>query len=101
MSAHDVTPPRALSPPLWGLLVLPFGLAVGFATIAVPFVLRARGLPMTLIATVSQVASVPHIIKPFWSPLLDSGPRRRTWFFASNRGHGARPLAATAFIRRP
>jgi MFS transporter, PAT family, beta-lactamase induction signal transducer AmpG len=97
LSAHDVTSPRALSPPLWGLLVLPFGLAVGFATIAVPFVLRARGLPMTLIATVSQAASLPHIIKPFWSPLLDSGPRRRTWFFASI-AVTALGLAATAFI---
>ena len=83
LPAADLPPPRALPPPFWGLLTLPFGLAVGFATIAVPFVLRARGVPMTLIATVSQVASLPHVIKPFWSPLLDCGPRRRTWFFVS------------------
>jgi MFS transporter, PAT family, beta-lactamase induction signal transducer AmpG len=90
-------PPRALPPPFWGVLMLPFGLTVGFATVAVPFVLRARGLPMTLIATVSQAASLPHVIKPFWSPLLDSGPRRRTWFFASI-GVTALALAATALI---
>ena len=92
-----MTAPRALAPPIWGLLTLPFGLTVGFATVAVPFVLRARGLPMTLIATVSQVASLPHVIKPFWSPLLDSGPRRRTWFFASI-ALTALGLAATALI---
>ncbi|HEX4447916.1 MAG TPA: MFS transporter [Polyangiaceae bacterium] len=74
---------RFLPPPLWALLMLPFGITVGFASVAVPFVLRARGLPMTLIATVTQAAALPHIIKPFWSPLLDSGPRRRTWFFGS------------------
>jgi len=77
--------------------MLPFGVTVGFATVAVPFVLRSRGLPMTLIATVSQAASLPHVIKPFWSPLLDSGPRRRTWFFASI-AVTALGLAATALI---
>jgi MFS family permease len=79
------------------VLTLPFGLAVGFATIAVPFVLRARGLPMTVIATVSQAASLPHIIKPFWSPLLDCGPRRRSWFFVSI-AVTALGLAATALV---
>jgi MFS family permease len=89
--------PRFLPPPLWALLALPFGLTVGFATIAVPYVLRARGLPMTLIATVSQTAQLPHVIKPFWAPLLDAGPRRRSWFFASV-GATALALAATALI---
>ena len=89
--------PAFLPPPLWALLTLPFGLTVGFASIAVPFVLRSRGLPMTLIATVSQTAQLPHVIKPFWSPLLDSGPRRRTWYFASV-AVAALALAATALI---
>jgi PAT family beta-lactamase induction signal transducer AmpG len=97
VSAHDATAPRALRAPFWGLLMLPFGLTVGFATVAVPFVLRSRGLPMTLIATVSQTASLPHVIKPFWSPILDSGPRRRTWFFASI-AVTALALATTALI---
>jgi PAT family beta-lactamase induction signal transducer AmpG len=91
------TAPRSLPPAFWGVLMLPFGLTVGFATLAVPFVLRSRGLPMTLIATVSQAASLPHVIKPFWSPLLDAGPRRRTWFFVSI-AVTAVSLAATALI---
>jgi MFS family permease len=73
--------PKHLPPPLWAVLTLPFGLAVGFAQVAAPYVMRARGADMTLIATVSNVASLPHIIKLLWSPALDSGPRRRTWFF--------------------
>jgi MFS family permease len=72
-------------------------LTVGFATVAVPFVLRTRGVEMTLIATVSQVAQLPHIIKLFWSPVLDSGPRRRTWFFGSI-AVAAIALAVTALI---
>jgi MFS family permease len=90
-------PRRHLPAPFWAILTLPFGLTVGFAGIAVPFVLRARGVDMTLIATVSQVAQLPHIVKPFWSPALDSGPRRRSWFFATI-ALTAVTLAATALI---
>jgi PAT family beta-lactamase induction signal transducer AmpG len=89
--------PRPLAPPWWALLTLPFGLTVGFASVAVPFVLRLRGVDMTLIATVSQVAQLPHIVKLFWAPVLDSGPRRRSWFFASI-AVTALALSATALI---
>jgi MFS family permease len=89
--------PRHLAPPWWALLTLPFGLAVGFASVAVPFILRLRGVDMMLIATVSQVAQLPHIIKIFWAPVLDSGPRRRSWFFGSI-AVTAIALAATALI---
>ncbi|HXX67183.1 MAG TPA: MFS transporter [Polyangiaceae bacterium] len=82
-------PSRTLPAPWWAVLTLPFGLTVGFATVAVPFVLRKRGFDMTVIATVSQVAQIPHVVKLLWSPALDSGPRRRTWYFAS--------VGATAF----
>ena len=94
----EPTPPtRSLAPPFWAILTLPFGLAVGFAGIAVPFVLRARGVDMTLIASVSGIAQLPHIVKPFWSPALDSGPKRRTWFLVMI-ALTAIALAATALI---
>jgi PAT family beta-lactamase induction signal transducer AmpG len=88
---------RFLPPPFWALLTLPFGLTVGFTAIAVPFVLRAHDVPMTLIATVTQVAQLPHVIKLLWTPALDSGPKRRSWFFASI-AVTALSLAALAFI---
>jgi MFS transporter, PAT family, beta-lactamase induction signal transducer AmpG len=74
---------RYLPPPLWAILALPFGLAVGYAQVAVPFVLRGRGVEMTVIASVSNLAQLPHIFKLLWSPVLDSGPRRRSWFYFS------------------
>ena len=88
---------RPLAPFAWALLTLPFGLASGFASVAVPFVLRGRGLSMTTIATVSQVAQIPHVIKLIWSPVLDAGWRRRTWFFGSVV-LAAAGLAATALL---
>lgn len=75
--------PRYLAPPWWALLTLPFGLATGYANITVPFVLRSHGVSMTLIATVTQIATLPHVVKLLWSPALDSGPKRRTWFFGA------------------
>ncbi len=74
---------RHLAAPWWAVLTLPFGLAVGVATVAVPFVMRERGLSMALIATVSSVAQLPHGIKFLWAPALDSGPRRRSWYLGS------------------
>jgi PAT family beta-lactamase induction signal transducer AmpG len=76
---------------------VPFGLASGFASVAVPFVLSGRGLSMTTIATVSQVAQLPHVIKLIWSPALDAGWSRRTWFFGSV-ALAAASLAVTALI---
>jgi predicted MFS family arabinose efflux permease len=77
--------------------MLPFGLTVGFATVAVPYVLRVRGFDMTIIATVSQASQLPHVIKLFWSPALDAGPPRRTWYFGSV-AVAACCLAAAALI---
>jgi MFS family permease len=88
---------RHLAPPFWAVLTVPFGLAVGFAQTAMPFELRARDVDMTLITTASNVALFPHIIKFFWSPALDSGPRRRSWFFVT-MAVTALTLAAAALI---
>ena len=52
---------------------------------------------MTTIATVSQVAQLPHVIKLIWSPALDAGWSRRTWFFGSV-ALAAASLAATSLI---
>jgi predicted MFS family arabinose efflux permease len=52
---------------------------------------------MTTIATVSQIAQLPHVIKLIWSPALDAGWSRRTWFFGSV-ALAAASLAATALV---
>jgi MFS family permease len=74
---------RTLPPPLWAVVMLPFGITVGFGTIAVPFVLRSRGLDMTTLGAVAAALQLPHVLKLLWAPILDSGPRRRSWYFGS------------------
>jgi MFS transporter, PAT family, beta-lactamase induction signal transducer AmpG len=67
-------------PIFWAVLVLPFGLAVGYAQVAVPYVLRLRGLDMLVIAGIASVANLPHAWKFLWAPALDAGWRRKSWF---------------------
>jgi MFS transporter, PAT family, beta-lactamase induction signal transducer AmpG len=86
-----------LAPPWWALLTLPFGLATGYANVTVPYLLRARGVSMVLVATVTQVAALPHVVKLLWSPALDAGAPRRTWFFGAVFATAA-CLAAAGFV---
>src|ERR1700677_2920880 len=69
-------------PVCWAVLVLPFGLAVGYATVAVPYVLRLRGLDMRVIAGIASISNLPHAWKILWAPLLDAGWKRKSWFVA-------------------
>ncbi len=82
-AAPAPAPARSLPTPLWAVLMLPFGLVVGYGAIAVPYVLRARGLDMSTLSVVASALQLPHIVKLFWSPVLDAGPRRRTWYLGS------------------
>jgi MFS family permease len=69
-------------PACWAVLVLPFGLAVGYAQVAVPYVLRLRGLDMRVIAGIASISNLPHAWKFLWAPLLDAGYKRKSWFVA-------------------
>ncbi len=73
---------KHLPPALWAVLVLPFGLTVGYATLTMPFVLKARGFDMTSIGAVAFVCQLPHTLKLFWAPALDAGWPRKRWFYA-------------------
>jgi MFS transporter, PAT family, beta-lactamase induction signal transducer AmpG len=71
---------RPTPPFLFLILELPFGAAVGFLQIAVPFWLRAAGIDLDTIAAISGTGFLPHALKLFWVPLLDLGAKRRTWY---------------------
>jgi PAT family beta-lactamase induction signal transducer AmpG len=86
-----------LAPPWWALLTLPFGVATGYANVTVPYLLRMRGVSMVLVATVTQVATLPHVVKLLWSPALDTGPPRRSWFLGAVFATAA-CLATAGFI---
>jgi MFS family permease len=70
-----------MHPANWAILVLPFGIAVGYLQVAMPYVLRLRGTDMAVIGAIAATANTPHAIKFFWAPVLDAGWSRKKWFF--------------------
>ncbi|HTP51959.1 MAG TPA: MFS transporter [Anaeromyxobacteraceae bacterium] len=88
MSEH-VEPPQRFTPPaLYLLLDLPYGAAVGYLSVAVPFWLAARGISLAQIGALSATAFLPHAIKVLWVPLLDIGSHRKLWYLAMAAGTG-------------
>jgi PAT family beta-lactamase induction signal transducer AmpG len=72
---------RSMHPANWAILVLPFGIAVGYLQVAMPYVLRLRGVDMAVIGAIAAAANTPHAVKFFWAPVLDAGWARKKWFF--------------------
>ena len=77
----EPTSRRYTAPFLFGVIELPFSAAVGLLQLAVPYWLSHQGLSIAQIGAVSAVGFLPHAWKFAWMPLLDTGLRRRTWFF--------------------
>ncbi len=75
-------PARPTPPLLFLFLDLPFGAAVGYAMIAMPYWLRAGGVSLAEVGAVSATAFAPHGLKLLWVPLLDLGQRRKVWYLA-------------------
>jgi hypothetical protein len=76
------SPARPTPPALFLFLDLPFGAAVGYAMIAMPFLLREGGVPLDRVAAISAAVFAPHAFKLLWIPVLDLGARRRPWYLA-------------------
>jgi MFS transporter, PAT family, beta-lactamase induction signal transducer AmpG len=91
-----VTPPAdpAKPTPPWVFLFLdlPFGAAVGYLSIAVPFWMERRGYAIDAIATVSAGANLAHAAKLAWIPILDLGSFRKLWYL------GMAALTASLFV---
>jgi MFS family permease len=97
MTEHTDTVGKHAHPAVFGLLVLPFGLTYGYLQVAVPLLLKDRGISMAEIGAVSAIASFPHGIKFLWTPALDAGWPRRKWYIAMIALTAA-SLALTALI---
>lgn len=100
-TTETTEPALRYTPPfLFLILELPFGAAVGFLQIAVPFWLRGAGIGLDTIAEISGTGFLPHALKLFWVPLLDLGVKRRTWYLIMVALTAAL-LAACALIPDP
>jgi len=93
--------PARPTPPWYFLFLdLPFGAAVGWLQIAVPFWLERQGMTLEAIAALSGAAFAAHAFKILWIPLLDIGSYRRLWYLGMS-AHTAALLVAVALAPDP
>ncbi len=101
MGEHiEMSRERFPHPALFGVLVLPFGAAVGFLQIAVPFWLSRQGVPLAEIAVIAGIGFMPHAWKILWVPLIDIGPHRKVWYLVCTTATAAL-LAAVSMLPDP
>ena len=66
-------------PWLFGLLILPVAVYVGFTATPLPFLLSKAGVSVYEIGTIGSLLQLPNILVFLWAPLVDVRLRRRSW----------------------
>jgi len=67
------------TPWIFSLLILPLGMAFGFISTPLPFLLAQAGVPADRIATAVAIGISPGAVGLVIAPLVDVKLRRRTW----------------------
>jgi hypothetical protein len=71
------------APWLFGLLILPLGIYVGFIWTALPLLLSQAGLTIEQIARINAILQVPPILLFLWTPVVDvNSAAALGWFSA-------------------
>jgi MFS transporter, PAT family, beta-lactamase induction signal transducer AmpG len=99
-ASQQATPPAGPPPSLFGLTNIPFGVASGYTSVAMPFVLHRAGVPMATVGGVSAAVLIPLSWQFLWAPMLDVGLRRSRWLLLAS-ALGAVLLAASLLLRLP
>ena len=72
--------PRSTSPFTFFLLVLPYGISGGFASVPLPFVLTQAGFPVALSASIVAIGISSNIWRFLWGPVADLTLTPRRWY---------------------
>ena|SRR5271167_1231824 len=83
-----VLPLTRPSPPPWifGVLILPLGMYLGFIWTALPFLLSKAGVAVEDISHISALLQIPPILMFLWTPVVDVRLRRQTWLVLGAAG---------------
>src|SRR5579863_10350189 len=77
---------RGPAPWLFGVLILPLGLYMGFIWTTLPFLLSKAGVPVEDIARIAALLQIPPVLMFLWTPVTDVKLRRRTWIVLAAAG---------------
>jgi MFS family permease len=65
------------------VLILPFGIVSGYATVTLPYQLKMAGVSVARITALAALAVLPHTWKFFWAPVVDVSLDQRRWYLIS------------------
>ena len=80
--AHGFTP-RGLAPPWYGALFLPTGLAAGFITVTMGYLLVHHGISVAAVAGLIALYSLPMTWKFLVGPVVDTSLSPTAWYLIS------------------
>ncbi len=90
--ARDATAPR---PWVWAILYFPYGLSFGFPSIALGYIGRRAGVPVSIVSGVVGMSLLAAGWKFLWAPIGDYTLSRKRWYLLAISLTAAGLLALT------
>ena len=84
---------RPAHPFAFTILLLPFGMASGYVTVTLAYLLTQAGLSVERVAGLAALALLPQTWKVLWAPLVDTTLSARRWYLMSTVVTGLSVLA--------
>jgi MFS transporter, PAT family, beta-lactamase induction signal transducer AmpG len=84
MPAHiDAEAERSAHPFAFTILYLPYGMAGGYVTVTLAYLLSHAGLSVERVAALVTLQLLPQTWKVFWAPIVDTTLSARRWYLIS------------------
>jgi PAT family beta-lactamase induction signal transducer AmpG len=74
------SPHPHVHPWLFMILIIPFGVATGYVSVALGYQLGAEGVAVSEIAALGALGLLPHTWKFFWAPVVDATLDQKRWY---------------------
>ncbi|HEY2750772.1 MFS transporter [Phenylobacterium sp.] len=94
---NEETARKAPHPGLYLILYLPFGIAFGYVTVTLAWLLSQAGASVAAIAALAGMGLLPNTWKVLWAPLVDTTLGSKTWYLIGVTGTAA-SIAGIAFM---
>ncbi|MBI1840238.1 MAG: MFS transporter [Verrucomicrobia bacterium] len=74
-------PAGRIHPWVFMILIIPFGVVQGYATVTLSYQLKQAGVSVERIASLVALSILPHTFKFFWAPIVDVTLNQKKWYF--------------------
>jgi PAT family beta-lactamase induction signal transducer AmpG len=71
---------RQVHPFVFLILILPFGIMIGYLSVTVAYQLTHAGVSTDRVAAMIAITLIPSTWKFLWAPVVDTCLRRKTWY---------------------